>query len=747
MPAHASGMPSSTSGMEKMASSAATRQVARAGEHDPAADAPSVDADDRHGADGGDRLGHDPPEVADLAHRQIRVGSGEVVEVEPGAERPAGAGDADDLDVTLGVEPPRRLGQLDEVLPGERVEPFGPMQLETPDRSVDRDPHAVEVGCHRRQRTAPSIRVFRAIRVPRARRPHTTHSGGRDTRVERTLGRHARDRRLRRLPALLAAAAVGDRRRRSAAVADAGRAAWPATTRTRRRWASRRPVAASPPCPTATSPGSLAFATTDPAYVDKTNATAIHAALGLPDDVPAFDAVGAIRSGVGAAWMAQAAGGLAVLADIRTGRPGSSRREQRRRRRRHPRLRRRRRRSPRSIGSASVSAEFIDRWRMPGRTVVAAVGGALRRARLRAARRAGGHRRAEGTGHRRRRPRPRDRHRRPRACRQGRRRDRSAPAPAAIVDDLTAEVGNTGHRPLGAAAGRRARPRRTGPADRRRRPRRRLRRAGCCGRPTPSPPRVAARTVRDRIAATRDDLAYAQFLTWRGHLRREPPRRPEPERPASPPSARTDDWKYGFVGSRDENGFVHLPPSRVSMGSGEIDRMEPVRMADVPATIATFTVDRLAYSLSPPVVAAIIDFDGGGRFQCELTDVDPASVAIGDRVEMTFRRLFTQRRHPQLLLEGPPAVRCGRQAWSACRAGRPLEREPVREGRLTWHHTGSATRSPSSAWAARRSASTGTARPTTCSSTPRRTPWRRRASPSTTSTRSGSARWARACPA
>jgi uncharacterized OB-fold protein len=69
--------------------------------------------------------------------------------------------------------------------------------------------------------------------------------------------------------------------------------------------------------------------------------------------------------------------------------------------------------------------------------------------------------------------------------------------------------------------------------------------------------------------------------------------------------------------------------------------MQPERLADVPATIATFTVDRLAYSLSPPVVAAVIDFEGGGRFQCELTDVDPASVAIGQKVEMTFRRLFT----------------------------------------------------------------------------------------------------------
>jgi uncharacterized OB-fold protein len=69
--------------------------------------------------------------------------------------------------------------------------------------------------------------------------------------------------------------------------------------------------------------------------------------------------------------------------------------------------------------------------------------------------------------------------------------------------------------------------------------------------------------------------------------------------------------------------------------------MVPERFADVPARVATFTVDRLAYSMSPPVVAAVLDFEGGGRFQCELTDVEPAKVAIGDRVAMTFRRLHT----------------------------------------------------------------------------------------------------------
>ena len=58
-------------------------------------------------------------------------------------------------------------------------------------------------------------------------------------------------------------------------------------------------------------------------------------------------------------------------------------------------------------------------------------------------------------------------------------------------------------------------------------------------------------------------------------------------------------------------------------------------------TVSTYTVDRLAYSLSPPVVTAAIDFDGGGRFSCELTDCSPDEIRVGTRVEMTFRRMYT----------------------------------------------------------------------------------------------------------
>ena len=125
-------------------------------------------------------------------------------------------------------------------------------------------------------------------------------------------------------------------------------------------------------------------------------------------------------------------------------------------------------------------------------------------------------------------------------------------------------------------------------------------------------------------------------------LEPEPPRRPEPDRISGSAAGRNKDWKYGFVAAKDaESGAVHMPPARVSMKGGNVDDMEPVPMAAVPATVVTFTVDRVSYSPSPPSVAAIIDFDGGGRMPVELTDCTADEIRIGDKVEMTFRRLHS----------------------------------------------------------------------------------------------------------
>ncbi len=391
-------------------------------------------------------------------------------------------------------------------------------------------------------------------------------------------------------------------------------------------------------------PDAVYFSTSTPPYLDKTNATVVHAALNLPSRVFAGDVGGAPRSVNVALRSALDGSRLTMVAasDVRSGRPGSADESQC---------------GDAAVawligseadgpviaewlGGASATGEFLDRWRLPAwdhsrvweerfgehaylPLVTEAADAAFKEAGLEPidvdvavitglhARAVRGAARAAGLGE------------------------------IPVAADHTGTVGNTGTPHAGLVLGSvldESEPGRTimvihlaDGVD-----------IGFFRTTEAVIAYTAAPTVAEQIAAGNDALDYQTFLTWRGFLEREPPRRPDPDPPAAPPSLRSQAWKYGFVGCRDRStGAVHLPPQRVSVKGGAVDDMEPVPMADVGATVATFTIDRLAYSLSPPVIAVVIDFDGGGRFQCELTDADPESVAIGDRVTMTFRKLMT----------------------------------------------------------------------------------------------------------
>jgi 3-hydroxy-3-methylglutaryl CoA synthase/uncharacterized OB-fold protein len=396
--------------------------------------------------------------------------------------------------------------------------------------------------------------------------------------------------------------------------------------------------------PEAARPERILFATANPPYLDKTNAAVIHAALDLPASALALDFGGAVRSGVGALLAAADARvpTLAVLSDLRTGLPGGA--------------------DEKDggdaaaaflfggdgdnavlaelVGSAATTDEFLDRWRTPGASAGRVweerfgehVYGPLADAAFADALKQAGFS-------------PGDIDHLAVAGLSGRAVKRFAAGAGvrseAVADDLTAAIGNAGTAQPGVLLAQvldRAAPgdtialvvladgatvllfRTTAALAERR-----------------AQPAVAA-----QIAAGNDGLRYATFLTWRGLLPREPPRRPDPDAPAAPPSHRTGRYKFGFVGGRCEQcGAVHLPPVRVCVKCGAVDRMTDVPMADAVGTVATYTVDRLAFTPSPPLVAAVINFAEGGRFRCQLTDVDHASVAIGDRVEMTFRRMLT----------------------------------------------------------------------------------------------------------
>ena len=395
----------------------------------------------------------------------------------------------------------------------------------------------------------------------------------------------------------------------------------------------------------------LFFATTVPAYADKTNATALHAALRLPADALAVDMAGAVRSGVGALVTAAASAvpAMAVLADIRTGLPGSA--------------------DERDggdgaaafvfsgadasaglpvlaevIGQGCATAEFVDRWRAPGAAASRVweerfgeqVYGPLAEAAMADALKQAGltpgqvdHLVVAGL-----------------PARAVSRTIRAAGVPAEAVADhhalpLSGRIGNAGTAQPGillADVLDRAEPGETVLlvvlAD------------GAFALVLRTTEALAShrqpQSVAAQIEAGSTALDYATFLSWRGFLDREPPRRPDPDPVAAPPAQRRTDWKFGLVAAKCTRcGTRSLPPDRVCQQCHTVDEMIPEPLADVPATVTTYTVDRLAYTPSPPVLMVVLDFDGGGRMRCQLTDAAEDEVGIGLRVEMTFRRLVT----------------------------------------------------------------------------------------------------------
>jgi hydroxymethylglutaryl-CoA synthase len=380
------------------------------------------------------------------------------------------------------------------------------------------------------------------------------------------------------------------------------------------------------------APTDLYFATTSPAYLDKTNAAAIHTALGLGGSGFAADLAGSARSGMAALRTAAGLGGIAVLADVRTGQPGSA--------------------DERGggdagaafvfgdgggiasvIGQASRTAEVLDRWRSPARATAEVweerfgfeqYAPLIRDSAAAALQDAG----VDAADHvvlvspNTAVPR------------------RGKALVTGTVSTTFSPVGHAGAADAGVALAAvldHAEPGQTilvlSAAD------------GCDAlvlRTTGLLPARRQPVAVDAQLKAGVPVPYASYLTWRGLLEREPPRRPEPDRPAAPPSARAGDWKFSFTGSAcTACGFVHLPPARVCHRCGAIDQMAEARRAGALGTVATYTVDRLAYSPAPPLVDAVVNVDGGGRYALEVADADPERLAVGARVELVFRCLFT----------------------------------------------------------------------------------------------------------
>jgi len=99
----------------------------------------------------------------------------------------------------------------------------------------------------------------------------------------------------------------------------------------------------------------------------------------------------------------------------------------------------------------------------------------------------------------------------------------------------------------------------------------------------------------------------------------------------------------GLVGSRCKKcGTPQFPRQRICVNPDctAIDEMEDYGFSDKKGHLFTYTEDHLVFTLNPPQIYGLIDFDGGGRFWYDMTDCESGAPKVGMPIEMSFRRKF-----------------------------------------------------------------------------------------------------------
>jgi hydroxymethylglutaryl-CoA synthase len=152
------------------------------------------------------------------------------------------------------------------------------------------------------------------------------------------------------------------------------------------------------------------------------------------------------------------------------------------------------------------------------------------------------------------------------------------------------------------------------------------------------------RGIQKHLGAKAALPSYMKYLRWRELVTIQPPARPSLEVRTPSPVAqwREVPWELRLTGTKcTKCGTPQYPPQRVCVECHAKDEMVPYDFQDVPAKAFSFSHDYVVETADSPVTVTFVDFEGGGRLMCDMTDREPAAVTVGMPLEMTFRRLYS----------------------------------------------------------------------------------------------------------
>ena len=154
------------------------------------------------------------------------------------------------------------------------------------------------------------------------------------------------------------------------------------------------------------------------------------------------------------------------------------------------------------------------------------------------------------------------------------------------------------------------------------------------------PGRAVGRQVEQKIMLNN----YGKYLIWRRLVDVQMiPRPPLEERQPTPPAQwRETKAELTLTGTRCRScGTAQYPPQRVCMICKAKDQNDAYGFSWRTGKVFSFSHDYIMETLDSPATTTVIDFEGGGRMICDMTDRRLDEIQVGIDVEMTFRKLYT----------------------------------------------------------------------------------------------------------
>lgn len=86
-------------------------------------------------------------------------------------------------------------------------------------------------------------------------------------------------------------------------------------------------------------------------------------------------------------------------------------------------------------------------------------------------------------------------------------------------------------------------------------------------------------------------------------------------------------------------GTHQFPKGRICVRCGAADKFKPCRYADRPGKVITYSRDHFFPTPSPPTVITVTELQDGPRIYVQVTDAEPDEITVGTPVQLVFRRI------------------------------------------------------------------------------------------------------------